>query len=420
MVIQQVVKKLWETQFLDYREELNKVEKITVQALYDLCIEDINRLSEKVYKTRHHALTILETTGCQHQIRNNCISGCSFCNWDSDRMVSLARLKQLREKDVEKYAQVVRYSFTKIRGEQCNPSVVEQLSVHDIFDERQFPEEVFDNMFIKDSVYSRKPDVGIISARADNVSEENVVKWKKAFRLSLTIGIGVECGNEWVRNHWLNKNVYNDQIEHAVDVIKANGAKSCANIILGIPGVEDRYSLMFFVDTLTYVFNVAQFDYVLISPLINKKYTFGTVLPGGESTISLELLENALYFIYNKFSDHIGKITFSPDNFDMMQQYFDKDQKERYSRLISGINNMGTVFAENGMERSVIKNTNKLDISVNQYEIREHFATQMKEVLFRIFGKTDSHYFQFRQEIKELHWKGESVNESKRCIDNGA
>ena len=80
-------------------------------------------------------------------------------------------------------------------------------------------------------------------------------------------------------------------------MIRECGAKSCANIILGIPGISERYALILFINTLSYVLNTAKFDYVLISPLINKKNTIGYILDGKESTISINLLENALYYI---------------------------------------------------------------------------------------------------------------------------
>ena len=344
MVIEKVISELWKQQYLDYKEERERVDGMTEEELVMLCRQDIIELNEKPYCTNMHTLSIMETIGCQHQIKADKIAGCSFCNWDSSRMKEIAHLAKLREKNVKLYADTIKFSFQRIRGENCTATLIEQMSVHDILNEKQYPQEAFHIMFKESGVYRNTPQIGIISARADSVTAEKVKMWRTGLKRSLTIGRGVECGNEFLRNHWLNKKITNENLKNATDIIHKEGGKVCANILLGLPGLSEDIALPLFLDTCQYVLNELQVDYVLISPLINKENTLGCLLNKQVSTISTQLLINAIRGLEKHFLSQLSKITFSPDNLESMKRMKTGKELSELEKMYKSIENMGTVY----------------------------------------------------------------------------
>lgn len=369
MFITDVMSEIWNENYQQYNIELKKAIQYEVTDLKKLCKSDIDLLNEKVFVSKNHSLTIIETIGCQHQFKSNCISGCTFCDWDSARIPELARLKALQVKDKNVYSEIIRYSFEKIRGLSCEPSIIEQLSIHDALDKTQFPEDAFNKLFIDNSVYTSKPHVGIISARASSVTENSILQWKKLFKQGLTIGIGVEVGNEWLRNHWLNKNIYNYEIERAIKLIHDNGAKVCANILLGIPGISAYNSLDIFFDTCSYLIQ-HNVDFILISPLITKPKSLGNLLNSNQYNNDIPLsilLADAVNGIIEKFQEHISKFTFSPDNFESAIQMSHGEELIYLEQIYNSIDNMGKVYTT--------KQLNKFEKIYKEFKNSEYYTT---------------------------------------------
>lgn len=384
MVIEDAICKIWEDEYEKYKDELQKINDLSTDEIFHLCKQDIIELHEQPFHTNMHTLTIMETIGCQHQIKNDKISGCSFCNWDAKRIRKIAHLASLQKQDSNKYAEAIKFSFQLIRGEQCNPNLIEQLSVHDILNEKQFPLEAYNIMFKDCGVYNRKPNIGIISARADSVTAEKIERWKAVFKRSLTVGIGIECGNEWIRNHWLNKNISNEKLIAAVECIQDGDCKVCANILLGLPGLSEDSSLALFYDTCDYILHTLHVDYVLISPLINKNKTLGAFVDGKDSTISTKLLINAMKGLVKFFSDHLSQITFSPDNLELMKQLKSGPELEELLLIYEKVDNMGTVYTTvNGMHCTMLDFPWCRSISIPKTEI-------LKQDLLDCFSKINS------------------------------
>lgn len=412
MFINDVMSEVWNSRYKEYIKILKFMEEKDINELKNLCKKDIDKLSEKVFVSDNHSLTIIETIGCQHQFRNDRISGCSFCDWDSTRISEIARLRVLLEKDKEAYGDVLKYSFQKIRGSDCSPCLIEQISIHDVMDSKQFPEEAFKKLFIEESVYRTRPNIGIISARAANVRDDKIKEWKKVFKRALTVGIGIEVGNEWIRNHWLNKNTSNEQVENAVRVIHNNGAKVCANIILGVSGLCDKNALEIFFDTCRYILEIGV-DFILISPLIVKEKSLGRLINenknGCEGFLSV-LLAEAVYGINEKFGAHISKFTFSPDNFEDSIQNSYGEEKEYLKGIFQSIGNMGKVYTVREFESFLEfynqfsnsdyykNNVNKMDSGLS---IKEELKNVAKYVALKLWSE-DKRYEEFVEEINEF------------------
>ena len=399
MFISKVLQHIWKEETKEYFDELDRIRDIPVDILFAQCKRDVMELNdESCFQTDLHILTVLETNGCSHQFNNRGVGGCSFCDWDSPRVKQLARLKRLSQLEPSKYAEIIRYSFLEERGEKCKPYLVEQLSVHNIFDKNQFPDEAFELMFNKECIYKKTPEIGIISARADYVTGDLVCRWKSVFKKSLTIGIGVECGNDWIRNYWLNKNISNRQIYQAAEIIKENNAKICANILLGMPGLSERVSLGVFFDTCEFLLREVKVDYILISPLINKRRTIGGFLNGGESAVSYQLLLSAVCGLQKWFADCMGRITFSPDNLMKMMELSDSEDKLAIEKLSGIVKQFGNVYT-----------VNVCNLEAEEYKDEIIEVPPIEDFLNELVNVSDK--LLTRMEIKDMNLRKQLVDE---------
>jgi radical SAM superfamily enzyme YgiQ (UPF0313 family) len=70
--------------------------------------------------------------------------------------------------------------------------------------------------------------------RADSLLDEGKVKMLKEAGC-VTIGIGVESGNEEIRRNLLNKNISNSVYEKAFDNCHKHNIRTTANVMIGLP-----------------------------------------------------------------------------------------------------------------------------------------------------------------------------------------
>lgn len=100
-----------------------------------------------------------------------------------------------------------------------------------------------DDMFLLDKAwvrefadkYSKKYRIPFhISARIEHIDQEAVDLLKKAGGVSVTVGI--ETGNEWLRKTILKKGTSNENILKARQLLREAGIKICSLNMIGIPG----------------------------------------------------------------------------------------------------------------------------------------------------------------------------------------
>lgn len=88
----------------------------------------------------------------------------------------------------------------------------------------------------------------------------------------LVIEIGVEVSREWIRNHWLNKNIRDNQILKTIQLCHQYHVKLKADVIFGLPGFTEQNSIGCFVDTIGWLHDVGC-DYIAVMPLNRKEFT---------------------------------------------------------------------------------------------------------------------------------------------------
>ncbi|NDO52159.1 hypothetical protein FMM75_23300 [Lachnospiraceae bacterium MD335] len=326
--ILELVKEIWRPESELYKKIYNENVNKNVHILYSEIIAEINRKAVKGINDGIYVENILETMGCTYCNKNGSFCGCSMCDWDSLYISLMAQMNVLRSKDVKLYTKAVCYSFKIVRGENVIGNAIEEIAIHNAFCSWQMPDELLKELFKDNVIYKRNPAVGILQARADSICVERIRLWKKNFAKVISISIGVETGNEWIRNHWLNKNISNKQIIEALHLIKSEGANTNANVLLGIPGYTEKQSIVEFEDTIGWLYNNNDIDLITVSPLVTRRKTIQGMLHNGNKhkknaePIMLISMFMALYIVLCKYPGIENKIVLSPPN---CKSFFDQE-----------------------------------------------------------------------------------------------
>ena len=298
-----------------YISDYNRATNMSPQDIYDELLSNINYIDTA--DTPMHGTVVFVTPGCPHNVNDGNHCGCSFCDWNDSYVANPAFALALREKDIYLYKKMQYEAFSQIREVNQKPKTMEEIAIHDCFDSKQITIDEIETLFKKD-VFSDKPAMGLLQVRAENVAINKIQKWKSFFKKVLTLGIGVETGNEWLRNHWLNKNLTNMSLQEAIDAAHKAGCYISANILITLPGLSFKQNLHQFLDSLFYLDKIG-FDSIMISPLVNKKYTiqnhFFKLSKSNDDSRLYEVTES-LYEL-SKLDDRLqNKIMLSILNFD--------------------------------------------------------------------------------------------------------
>jgi len=339
--IEEIVKKIWREETELYNTIYNRIIETNIWKVYEETIEEIRKNAVNGIESKEYTETILETMGCTYCCKKGVFCGCSMCDWDSLLINMMAHMSVLRKRNIDLYAKAVRFSFSYIRGEQVRGNTIEEIAVHNAFCDWQMPNEVIKELFENNSVYERTPAVGILQARASSINIERICQWKKIYKKVVSIGIGVECSDEWLRIHWLNKGINNKQIIDALHLIKEGRCNTNANVLLGMPGFTERQSIEEFEETIGWLYNNPDVDLITVSPLVTRRKTIQGVLKNisdrNAEPITLISMFKALYNIVNKYPGVESKIVLSPPN---CQSFFEQSfiyKGGRYQKLEENI-----------------------------------------------------------------------------------
>lgn len=244
--IDEVVREIWKKDALLFKKAYDDAMNMNTQDLFNILCSIKIDYYEKDFKY----LNVLPTCGCSYHICDiENMSGCSMCNLHTNYQ-RVAMLKALRDKDVRLYAQIIRSSFINARGIVDRRTIVEQIICHNSLDKYEMPDEVLEELFGNDGVYKKKPLLLEIETNISSINKSRILKLQRYMgRSTIWFRLGIECGNEWIRGHWLNKRTTNNHILDTVEFLHSIGYKITANILLGIPGLTEEQSLQQFKDT---------------------------------------------------------------------------------------------------------------------------------------------------------------------------
>jgi uncharacterized Fe-S cluster-containing MiaB family protein len=321
MFIKSVMKEILRPISERYLEDIKRAQTMSAEEIYDELLTNMN-LDGDTFDTAMHGTVALITPGCSYNINKGIHCGCSFCDWNESHMGSTALAFTLRQKNISLYKNMQFESFARARSTNQRPNIMEEIAVHNCFDDSELSFNEISELF-KKNIFSDKPTIGLLQVRAKSITPEKIEKWKPFFKKVLTLGIGVETGDEWIRLHWLNKRTYNFEIEKAINIIHESNCYASANVLISLPGFSYHQNKHHLHSSLKYL-NTIGIDSIMISPLINKRYTIQNYfieqsVENGNRRL-YELLES-LYDLQELDANIQEKIMFSILNFN---EFFNK------------------------------------------------------------------------------------------------
>lgn len=207
------------------------------------------------YTTGHRNLSNLMTCGCQHRVcRDYVLAGCSMCNLHNKSLDHTAYMTAMRERNEVLYSQLVKLSFLNARGTNPSRTIHEYLFSYDFLNEREIPDICLEMLLGKNGIYKRKPFVYEFETAARSITWKRLKLLKQYTKdAKVIIRIGIECADEWIRNHWLIKNISNDDIIKAIKACKEFGFEVTGNVLLGLPGFTEENSITEFINSVEWL-----------------------------------------------------------------------------------------------------------------------------------------------------------------------
>ncbi|ACL75323.1 radical SAM protein [Ruminiclostridium cellulolyticum] len=271
MFIDDVIAKIWEPSYIEYKRIYDKAMNTDTDKLFHTLA---GQKMSTIYYPNGLTMSVLATSGCPHRFREDRISGCSMCNYQSYFFNTYASMAALKKKDINLYAKAVRLSFENARGVMSKPNLFELISASDTLSREELPPQAFEELFGKNDLFSKKPFKYIMETRAPSVTSESMEMLKKYLgnKSRVLLELGIESSDEWIRNHWINKDITNKDIITAVELIHQAGFKFSINILFGIPMLTEQQSIEIFKKSVEWADELGA-DEILCFPLSRKEGT---------------------------------------------------------------------------------------------------------------------------------------------------
>lgn len=169
--------------------------------------------------------------GCYHDSRG----GCTMCNYGKSSGIVC------QEQILNQIRQLI----------SCLPGQFEDFLLTpsgSILDDKEVPEEFRDKLFTEiESVRTKR---FIVETRADTVTKERLACFDRLKRrMECYIEIGLECSDNWILKHCINKGITIQEFQRAVSLIHEAGLKATANVGVGIPFLQEKASIVYGVQT---------------------------------------------------------------------------------------------------------------------------------------------------------------------------
>lgn len=270
LFIDNVVTKIWEPISKIYLKSYSESLKLDAEELFRIHSKNVM----EYYQYTGVNMNMLASLGCPYRSRNGVLSGCSMCDYQSEQAKAQGSLKALREKNPQLYAKTIKTAFQNSRGTNSKANLFELVSGYDSFDGIEVPDEVYEEMYGDKKLFSERPFRYIVEGRASSITTEKLKKLKDKLgkKERVSIEFGVEIADEWLRNHWLNKDIKNEQIVNSINSIHEVGFRAQGDVLIGIPGLTEEWSKKIFSDTVFWLDDIG-IDEIVALPLNRKEYT---------------------------------------------------------------------------------------------------------------------------------------------------
>lgn len=221
----------------DKYELVNPILKTVMQKIYAertsfsveyLVSSRIERINDKCF-----CQLFFLSKGCSHDLQG----GCTMCNYGygKSRQVNTgAMLEEMR-------------SAVEILPEELQEIVVGPIG--SMFDDEEVEPDVRKRIF--ELLSSVTAEEFTCETRVDTITEEKLQCFRKSIRANkLTLEIGVETVDPWCLRNCVNKNLSFEQTIQAVQIIHKAGLHVCANVGVGQPFINDKYSAYLAIQTI--------------------------------------------------------------------------------------------------------------------------------------------------------------------------
>lgn len=389
MIINEVMEYIWGDVAQKYNEELNRYLLFSDTELSDVLSGRL-QMMERGISNYAYAENILPTCGCNNRHRDGKFSGCAMCDWESGNYAMCAAMTALKQKNKRLYVDILRQSIEINRGSRVKPSIIEEFATHDLLDEGDIIPEFYDDIFIHNKLYEKRPFFGMMAARPDSITHQKVRKWKSQYRKGLIVGMGVETADEWLRNHWLNKNTSQKSLMNALHILEEENVSAGGDILFGIPGISAGHSINILKESLAFL-NGTTMQSIVVSPLSRKNLTLQSFIYnnltdkeeiigiyGGETYFtdipSPYTLLIGMHEALNEIAGVEQKIKLSPQNTTAYLEQIQQEEKhEKFTDMEYEILNLFDEMARNSM----------LEVGIEGNKIEALYLKAKKERAFR-------------------------------------
>jgi len=248
--IDYVMREIKEDEAQQYRDAIKSADDQPVKNLYEKLINE----KANIYERDMSILTRLITTGCSHYFHDDTLIGCSMCNLHLNDYNTVAQMRSLRKRDPDLYSDVVCITAGANRTPGLRRTTIEYIFAYNFFDLFEIPRLACEELLTQGVLFAKKPHVIQIEGRADMIDSDQLRSIRdKIYPSRLVIRLGIECSNEWIRNHWLNKKTSNERIIAAINTCLNLDVQVVANILFGIPGFTEEQSIRHFINTILWL-----------------------------------------------------------------------------------------------------------------------------------------------------------------------
>jgi len=281
MFIQEVIAKIRAPYTLQFKKAFQAANQMETEELFQLILKEIENIPRQnpllQDETADFRITTLGTVGCPHWMDNGKFTGCAMCNFMMNYLDGHARLSVLKKRDKKLYAKALRYSFEIQRGKNTRAVPFETVTGYDTLSHEEIPGEIFNDLFAKGDLFETQPHRYEFDTRAASVNPERIREIKKILGKRVSCGLGVEVGDEWIRNHWLNKNSTNQEYEAAVQLLKKEGMGVSAYLLIDIPGLTDEQSRQLFYQSVDWLEKL-DVDHMVCTPVVKLEKTLQALI----------------------------------------------------------------------------------------------------------------------------------------------